>query len=165
MTPCVARCPAERSRWSKILANTGGCAKIFLYLIRLWRRYCGGHPPVLSFRRTATRDVELAGQRIAAGDKVVVYHVSAHFDERVLEDPFRFDVTRSPNEHLAFGQGPHPCLGAHFGRLQLRIFFAEFLRMLPMVELDGTPRRLTSNFYQRPDSPSPALGVLTVADG
>ncbi|MFD8493174.1 cytochrome P450 [Amycolatopsis sp. NPDC059657] len=104
------------------------------------------HPPVLSFRRTATRDVELAGQRIAAGDKVVVYHVSAHFDERVFEDPFRFDVGRSPNEHLAFGQGPHLCLGAHFGRLQLRIFFREFLRMLPQAELDGTPRRLTSNF-------------------
>ncbi|WP_370947503.1 cytochrome P450 [Amycolatopsis sp. cg5] len=104
------------------------------------------HPPVLSFRRTATRDVELAGQRIAAGDKVVVYHVSAHFDERVFADPFRFDIGRTPNEHLAFGQGPHLCLGAHFGRLQLKIFFAEFLRMLPQVELAGPTRRLTSNF-------------------
>ncbi|MFF5989900.1 cytochrome P450 [Prauserella flavalba] len=104
------------------------------------------HPPVLSFRRTATRDVELGGAHIRAGDKVVVYHCSAHFDERVFADPHTFDITREPNDHLAFGDGPHLCLGAHFGRLQLRIFFREFLSRLPMVELDGEPRRLTSNF-------------------
>jgi cytochrome P450 len=103
------------------------------------------HPPVLTFRRTATRDVELAGARIAAGDKVVVYHVSANHDERRFPDPFRFDITRTPNDHLSFGQGPHLCLGAAFARLQLRAFFTEFLR-LPEVELAGPPRRLTSNF-------------------
>lgn len=103
------------------------------------------HPPVLTFRRTAARDVELAGQRIAAGDKVVVYHVSANHDERRFPDPFRFDITREPNEHVAFGQGPHLCLGAAFARLQMRVFFGEFLK-LPPVELDGEPRRLTSNF-------------------
>jgi cytochrome P450 len=104
------------------------------------------HPPVLSFRRTATQDVTLAGQAIRAGDKVVVYHVSAHYDSRQFPDPFRFDITRSPNDHLAFGQGPHLCLGAHFGRLQLRIFFREFLTLLPQVQLAGLPTRLTSNF-------------------
>ena len=104
------------------------------------------HPPVLTFRRTATRDVELGGRRIAAGDKVVVYHVSAHFDERRFADPLRFDLTRSPNDHVAFGQGPHLCLGAIFARMQLRAFFTEFLARLPQVELDGEPRRLTSNF-------------------
>jgi cytochrome P450 len=104
------------------------------------------HPPVLTFRRTATRDVELGGRRIAAGDKVVVYHVSAHFDERRFADPLRFDLTRSPNDHVAFGQGPHLCLGAMFARMQLRAFFTEFLARLPQVELDGEPRRLTSNF-------------------
>nr|WP_042198721.1 cytochrome P450 [Kibdelosporangium sp. MJ126-NF4]CEL23510.1 putative cytochrome P450 hydroxylase [Kibdelosporangium sp. MJ126-NF4]CTQ89124.1 putative cytochrome P450 hydroxylase [Kibdelosporangium sp. MJ126-NF4] len=103
------------------------------------------HPPVLSFRRTATRDVELAGQQIRAGDKVVVYHASAHYDERQFPDPFRFDITRTPNDHIAFGQGPHLCLGAHFGRLQLRIFFREFLT-LPEVQLAAAPTRLTSNF-------------------
>jgi cytochrome P450 len=103
------------------------------------------HPPVLTFRRTAARDVELAGRRIAEGDKVVVYHVSAHYDERKFPDPFRFDITREPNDHLAFGQGPHLCLGAAFARLQMREFFTEFLR-LPPVELDGEPRRLVSNF-------------------
>jgi cytochrome P450 len=103
------------------------------------------HPPVLTFRRTATRPLELGGRRIAAGDKVVVYHVSANHDERRFPDPFRFDLAREPNDHLAFGQGPHLCLGAAFARLQIREFFTEFLR-LPPVELDGEPRRLVSNF-------------------
>jgi cytochrome P450 len=103
------------------------------------------HPPVLTFRRTATRDVELAGARIAAGDKVVVYHVSANHDERRFPDPFRFDLTREPNDHLSFGQGPHLCLGAAFARLQMRAFFTEFLR-LPEVGLAAPARRLTSNF-------------------
>jgi cytochrome P450 len=104
------------------------------------------HPPVLSFRRTAAKDADLSGQHIKAGDKVVVYHASAHYDERAFADPFQFDITRSPNDHLAFGQGPHLCLGAHFGRLQMRIFFTELLARLPRIELDGPPVRLTSNF-------------------
>jgi cytochrome P450 len=103
------------------------------------------HPPVLTFRRTATRDVVLRGQRIARGDKVVVYHVSANHDERQFPDPFRLDLARDPNDHVSFGQGPHLCLGAAFARLQMREFFTEFLR-LPQVELDGEPRRLVSNF-------------------
>ena len=104
------------------------------------------HPPVLTFRRTAARDVVLNGREIAEGDKVVVYHVSAHRDERSFGDPDRFDIGRTPNEHMAFGQGPHLCLGAHFARLQMRLFLTEFLRRLPEVHLDGAPRRLTSNF-------------------
>jgi cytochrome P450 len=104
------------------------------------------HPPVLSFRRTAARDTELAGQPIRQGDKVVVYHISANYDERAFPDPFTFDITRTPNDHLAFGQGPHLCLGAHFARLQLRLFFAELLSVLPGIELGGEPVRLTSNF-------------------
>ena len=104
------------------------------------------HPPVLTFRRTATRDTTLGGAEIAAGDKVVVYHVSAHYDERHFADPFRFDVARDPCDHLAFGQGPHLCLGAAFARLQMRAFFTAFTEVLGEVELDGEPRRLTSNF-------------------
>jgi cytochrome P450 len=103
------------------------------------------HPPVLTFRRTAARDVELRGKRIARGDKVVVYHVSANHDERRFPDPFRLDLAREPNDHVSFGQGPHLCLGAAFARLQMREFFTEFLR-LPQAELDGEPRRLVSNF-------------------
>jgi cytochrome P450 len=104
------------------------------------------HPPVLSFRRTATKDVTLAGQAVRAGDKVVVYHASAHYDDRQFPDPYRFDITRRPNDHIAFGQGPHLCLGAHFGRLQMRIFFREFLTRLPEVRPAGPVTRLTSNF-------------------
>jgi len=104
------------------------------------------HPPVLSFRRTATRDLSLAGQSIRAGEKVVVYHVSAHYDEREFNEPFRFDLSRSPNRHLAFGHGPHKCLGAHFARLQMHAFLTAFLTRLPPVELDGPVQRLTSNF-------------------
>ncbi|WP_017539081.1 cytochrome P450, partial [Nocardiopsis halophila] len=104
------------------------------------------HPPVLTFRRTAVRDAELGGRRIRAGDKVVVYHCSAHFDERVFDAPMRFDAGRSPNDHLAFGDGPHLCLGAHFARLQMRIFFTEMVRMLPCPRRDGPVKRLTSNF-------------------
>lgn len=104
------------------------------------------HPPVLSFRRTATQDTELAGRAIRRGDKVVVYHVSANYDERAFPDPCTFDITREPNDHLAFGQGPHLCLGAHFARLQLRCFFTELLAVAPRIELNGEPVRLTSNF-------------------
>ncbi len=103
------------------------------------------HPPVLTFRRTAARDLELGGRAIREGDKVVVYHVSANVDERRFPDPFRFDLTRSPNDHLSFGQGPHLCLGAAFARVQMRAFFEEFLAAGEAV-LDGEPRRLTSNF-------------------
>jgi cytochrome P450 len=104
------------------------------------------HPPVLSFRRTARCDTSLAGQRIRAGDKVVVYHASAHFDERAFTDPDTFDILRTPNDHLAFGDGPHLCLGAHFARLQMRLFFAAFLEELPQVVLAAAPTHLTSNF-------------------
>jgi cytochrome P450 len=103
------------------------------------------HPPVLTFRRTVARPVELGGRKLEVGDKVVVYHVSAHYDERRFPDPHRFDPAREPNEHLAFGQGPHLCLGAAFARLQLREFFAELLAR-PPLRPDGEPRRLTSNF-------------------
>ncbi|MEV7190334.1 cytochrome P450 [Streptomyces sp. NPDC093510] len=104
------------------------------------------HPPVLSFRRTAARDTELAGTRIAAGDKVVVFHASAHHDERVFDDPHRLDLSRSPNPHVAFGDGPHVCLGAHFARLQLRLFYEESARALPHLRLAAPPRRLVSHF-------------------
>lgn len=104
------------------------------------------HPPVLTFRRTATRDLRLGGREIHENDKVVVYHISAHYDERRFDDPFTFDVGRDPNPHLAFGHGPHKCLGAHFARLQMQVFFEALISQLPEVELAGPPERLTSNF-------------------
>ncbi|OIJ96076.1 cytochrome [Streptomyces sp. MUSC 14] len=104
------------------------------------------HPPVLTFRRTATRDTELAGTRIRAGDKVVVFHASANRDERVFADPGRLDLARSPNPHVSFGDGPHVCLGAHFARLQLRQLYEEVLRALPQARPAAPPARLVSNF-------------------
>nr|WSX49053.1 cytochrome P450 [Streptomyces sp. NBC_00974] len=104
------------------------------------------HPPVLSFRRTAAVDTELAGQRIRAGDKVVVFHASANHDERVFADPGRLDLGRAPNPHVSFGDGPHVCLGAHFARLQLRVLYEEWRALMPAPELAGEPRRLVSNF-------------------
>ncbi|MGW0994006.1 cytochrome P450 [Streptomyces sp. NPDC002523] len=104
------------------------------------------HPPVLTFRRTAARDTELAGRRIRAGDKVVVFHASANRDERVFTEPNMLDLARTPNPHVSFGDGPHVCLGAHFARLQLRLLHEEVLRTLPAPRLAGPPQRLVSNF-------------------
>ncbi|MEU5052727.1 cytochrome P450 [Streptomyces sp. NPDC021096] len=103
-------------------------------------------PPVMDFRRTATQDTELGGQLIRRGEKVVVYHASANRDERVFADPDRFDITRSPNDHVSFGFGPHFCLGAHLARLQLRAMLRAALDRLPGLERAGEPVRLTSNF-------------------
>lgn len=104
------------------------------------------HPPVLTFRRTAAQDTELAGRRIRAGDKVVVLHASANRDERAFADPGRLDLARSPNPHVSFGDGPHVCMGAHFARLQLRLLYAEVLRALPVLRPAGPAERLVSNF-------------------
>jgi cytochrome P450 len=104
------------------------------------------HPPVLSFRRTAVADTELAGRHIRRGDKVVVFHASANRDERVFTAPDRLDLSRTPNPHVSFGDGPHVCLGAHFARLQLHVLYEESLRTLPDLRLAAPPRRLVSNF-------------------
>ena len=103
--------------------------------------------PVLHFRRTATADAELRGQRIAAGDKVVVWYASANFDEDVFDEPLRFDVGRRPNRHITFGGGgPHYCLGAHLARLEVQVMFDELLPRLADMELAGPVRRVRTNF-------------------
>ncbi|UUN30157.1 cytochrome P450 [Streptomyces sp. FIT100] len=104
------------------------------------------HPPVLSFRRTAVRDTAIGGHRVRAGDKVVVFHASANYDERAFADPYRLDLSRSPNPHVSFGDGPHVCLGAHFARLQLRVLHEEVRATLPPLAVAGAPKRLVSNF-------------------
>lgn len=103
-------------------------------------------PPVVHFRRTATRSVELGGARIQAGDKVVIYHVAANRDPAVFHRPHDFDITRSPNDHVTFGAGPHFCLGSHLARRQMTAMFRETLWRLPDLRIDGTPERLVSNF-------------------
>jgi cholest-4-en-3-one 26-monooxygenase len=102
--------------------------------------------PVSQFRRTATRDTEIRGHKIKEGDKVVVYYQSANRDEDVFVDPYKFDVARSPNNHIAFGIGEHFCLGANLARLEIRVMFEEILRRMPDMELAGPVRRLRSNF-------------------
>ncbi|HWB65401.1 MAG TPA: cytochrome P450 [Mycobacteriales bacterium] len=101
--------------------------------------------PLHYFRRTATADTELNGQPIRAGDKVAMYYTSANRDESVFCDAQQFDVGRTPNKHLSFGQAEHFCVGVHLARLESRIFFAELLRGFHDFELAGEPRRLRSN--------------------
>jgi len=102
--------------------------------------------PVLSFRRTTTREVELHGEHLPKGEKVVLFYHSANRDERAFEDPWRFDVTRDPNRHVGFGGGgPHYCLGASLARTQLRSIFAELLRVMPDIQAEQ-PELLRSAF-------------------
>jgi cytochrome P450 len=103
--------------------------------------------PVIHFPRFATRDVEVRGQLIRAGEAVQLFYPSANRDEEVFTDPYTFDIKRSPNEHLAFGGfGEHFCLGANLARLELRTIFRELLTRLDDMELAGEPARLRSNF-------------------
>ena len=101
--------------------------------------------PLHYFRRTAMVDTEIAGQPIAAGDKVAMIYTSANRDEAVFDDPQSFDIARSPNPHLSFGIGTHFCLGVHLARLEGRVFFEELLARFGHVELAGEPRRQRSN--------------------
>lgn len=101
----------------------------------------------MHFRRTATQNTELAGQQIKAGDKVVIWFISADFDERQFPDPYRFDIKRRPNDHVAFGlKSPHKCIGEHLARVEIKVLFEELLPRLADVQLNGPVERLRSNF-------------------
>jgi cytochrome P450 len=103
--------------------------------------------PLHHFRRTATRDAELSGQMITAGDKVVIWYTSANRDETVFPDPYRLDLRRSPNPHTTFGRGgPHRCLGEHLARIELRAVLSALLPVLPRLQPDGLATRIRSNF-------------------
>ena len=103
--------------------------------------------PVMHFRRTATRDVEMGGQQIRKGDKVVIWYIAANYDESVFKNPMKFDIERTPNEHVAFGGGgPHFCLGANLARMEINVMFDEVLDRLDDLELTGPVSRLRSNF-------------------
>ncbi|HEX5094564.1 MAG TPA: cytochrome P450 [Acidimicrobiia bacterium] len=100
-----------------------------------------------NFRRTATKDTEIRGVPIAAGDKVVLYYASANRDEDVFENPHTFDVTRSPNEHVTFGAGGvHYCLGASLARAEIKATMRQIVERLPDIELTAEPNRLHSDF-------------------
>ena len=102
--------------------------------------------PVNYMARTATSDVELAGQVIRAGDKVALLYSSANRDEAVFEDPARFDVRRTPNQHLGFGFGSHFCLGATLARIELRAIFEVLIPRVSRFELAGPVVRARSSF-------------------
>jgi cytochrome P450 len=130
--------PDERRKWA---ADFEGVAPTAIEEIVRWAT------PVFHFRRTATRDTELSGQKIRAGEKVVLWYNSGNRDEAVFRDPYRFDVTRTPNEHVGFGgPGPHHCLGANLARREMRVMFREIFARLPDLEITGPPEYLRSNF-------------------
>lgn len=106
--------------------------------------------PVQHFMRTAAEDCEIGGQRIAKDDWLMLCYVSGNHDERVFPDPDRFDASRGPNRHVAFGAGVHQCLGLHLARLEMRILFDELLDRIDSVELAGTPQRASSTFVGGP---------------
>lgn len=102
--------------------------------------------PVAHMARVATADTELRGQPIKKGERVVMWYPSVNRDEDIFPEPDRFNITRTPNEHLAFGIGEHFCLGAGFARLELKVIFQELLRRFPDIDLAGEPERLRSTF-------------------
>ncbi len=130
--------PDQRRRW---MEDFDGLARTAVEEIVRWAS------PVIHMRRTCTRDTVLGGQPMRAGDKVVLWYSSANRDEKVFADPHRFDLGRTPNEHVGFGgPGPHFCLGANLARREIRIMFERILRRLPDLEITGPPERLQSNF-------------------
>jgi cholest-4-en-3-one 26-monooxygenase len=125
-------------------------------------------PAVHSFRRTATRDVEIRGARIREDDKVILWYPSANRDEEVFRDPDRFDIRRHPNDHVAFGHGEHYCLGANLARMELREIFRGIAMRIHDLEMTAPPRRLRSNIINgvkemrvrfRPGSPRAAAAA------
>src|SRR5215472_2195535 len=92
------------------------------------------------------RDVELGGRTIAEGDKIVMFYSSANRDDSVFASPQEFDIGRNPNPHLAFGFGPHFCLGRHLAALELRVLLQAIAERMPSITLDGEVSRLRSNF-------------------
>jgi len=130
--------PEQKDKW---LADFEGLSATAVEEIVRWAT------PVIHFRRTATADTEVGGQPIKEGEKLVLFYNSANRDDDHFGDPFNFDVTRDPNEHVAFGAGgPHFCLGANLARREIKIMFEELLRRLPDIEITGEPAMLQSGF-------------------
>jgi methyl-branched lipid omega-hydroxylase len=131
--------PDQKQRW---LDDIDGVTPTAVEEIVRWSS------PVIHFRRTVTEDgVRLGDHEFSEGDRVVLWYGSANRDESVFPDPQRFDVTRTPNEHVGFGgPGPHFCLGAHLARREISVMFRELLRRVPDIHATAEPDRLRSNF-------------------
>ncbi|HKJ25542.1 MAG TPA: cytochrome P450, partial [Myxococcota bacterium] len=106
--------------------------------------------PVNHFVRTATEDYVLRGQTIRKGDSVALFYASANRDEEIYDDPWSFRIDRKPNPHLGFGIGEHFCLGAHLARMDLRVFFGQFVQRFERAELAGPMERLHASFVGGP---------------
>jgi len=103
--------------------------------------------PVLNFRRQAMQDYEIGGVKIKEDDKVVMWHIAANRDPRAFDDPWTFDVARSPNDHVGFGGGgPHFCLGSNLAKMEIRLMFRGIAERLPDIHLTGDVSYLRSNF-------------------
>jgi len=125
---------------AKVLADVPGTLDT---LVDEMLRYVS---PVMYFRRTVVADTELRGVPLQAGQKITVWYGAANRDEDVFTDPHGFDVTRSPNEHIAFGgRGPHYCLGTALAKMEIKTMFEEMLTQAPDMRLVGEPDRLASN--------------------
>jgi cholest-4-en-3-one 26-monooxygenase len=131
----------DRSRWESLLSDRSLLGSAIEEMLR-WVS------PIKNMARTATEDVELAGQKITAGEKLLLLYPSANRDEAVFTDPFDFDIRRTPNEHVAFGFGSHFCLGNSLARLELRVILEEILDRLPDLELaePAEPLNRPANF-------------------
>ena len=119
--------------------------------------------PLHYFRRTATADAEISGQKIAKGEKVAMIYTSANRDEEVFDDPNGFNIHRSPNPHLSFGIAQHFCLGVHLARLEGRVFFEELLATFPVIEQTGEARRTRSNLNNLKELPLRRCGLTPLA--
>jgi hypothetical protein len=102
--------------------------------------------PVQHFMRTATEDYVLRGRTIKKGENLSMLYISGNRDEEAFADPFKFDITREPNRHVAFGYGAHVCLGQHLARMEIKAFFKELLGRLESIEITGETKRVQSTF-------------------
>ena len=102
--------------------------------------------PIKNMARTVVDDVELRGETLHAGDQVILMYPSANRDNAAFEDPMAFRIDRKPNRQLAFGYGPHVCLGQFLAKMEIRILFAELLARIDDIALDGDPAWVKANF-------------------
>jgi cholest-4-en-3-one 26-monooxygenase len=131
---------ADPGEWDKLVQDPEGMVGSATEEILRWAT------PVMYLRRNVTADTKLRGHELVVGDKLSIWYVSANRDEEVFEDPFRFNIERQPNDHVAFGAGgPHFCLGASLARLELRVLFEELARRVPVLRSHGEPAYLRSN--------------------
>lgn len=134
----LSQSPGQRALWASDFERYAPLA--IEEIIRL-------SSPIVWMRRTLTKDMQLRGHQLRAGDKTLLFYWSANRDEEVFTDPLRFDITRDPNPHVGFGAASHHfCLGAHLARAQITTIFRELFRRTPDIRLCGEPRFLESSF-------------------